>query len=209
MIVALYFPGYVLELSVSKWVSSVQTLKKLELQGPAAGTRRYASLFEALIPIMKFLPPEDYQARNIALFSDLEGQILEELPRARVEHVGASAVPGAFSKGDLDVFVGVPPEEMAAAIKAIQKLGFTAKQGTLRTPELCMLELEANDPGIAIQVVANGSRFEFFITFRDALIQSPELLSSYNQLKERCSGATQESYRDKKSSFIESVLDVH
>ena len=158
---------------------------------------------------MNFLPPEDYQARNIALFDDLKNHILVELPNARIEHIGASAIPGAYSKGDLDIFVGVPLEEMDVSIRAIEKLGFNPKKDTLRTPELCMLELGANRSDVAIQLVGNGSKFEFFIAFRDALIHSPRLLSSYNRLKESCAGMDYESYRERKSEFIEAVLDAH
>ena len=157
---------------------------------------------------MKFLPPEDYQQKNHGLFQDLRSRILKSLPDARVEHIGASAVPGAYSKGDLDIFVGVPADEIDATIEAIEDLGFKIKKNTLRTPDLCMLELGTGEPGIAVQVVANGSRFESFITFRDALIKSPELLSRYNELKETCSGMDHESYRDKKSAFIEHVLNA-
>lgn len=156
---------------------------------------------------MKFLPPEDYQQRNLDLFQDLKSRILKELPDARVEHVGASAIPGALSKGDLDIFVGVAAEALDGSIEAIESMGFRVKQDTLRTPELCMLELGTEGPAVAVQLVANGSRFESFIKFRDALIQSPQLLACYNELKKSCAGMNPESYRARKSTFIEGILD--
>ena len=68
-----------------------------------------------------------------------------------------------------------------------------------------MLELRGGSTDIAVQVVANGSSFESFLTFRDALIRSPALLSSYNKMKQARAGMDPESYRDRKSSFIEGV----
>jgi len=42
------------------------------------------------------------------------------VPSATVEHVGATAVPGLLTKGDLDLLVRVPPGEVDAAIEALQ-----------------------------------------------------------------------------------------
>lgn len=156
---------------------------------------------------MKFLPPSQYQDRNRKLFDLYRARILEKLSFARVEHIGASAMPGAYSKGDLDIFVGVPVEAIEPSVDALASLGFEVKRDTLRTPELCMLVLPDNDPDIAVQLVANESRFESFITFRDALVRSQDLLTRYNALKLECSGMDQESYRERKAAFIEAVVD--
>ncbi|UZD58910.1 GrpB family protein [Shewanella algae] len=76
---------------------------------------------------------------------------------------------------------------------------------TLRTSELCMLESVRGD-NVALQVVVNGSIYEFFLTFRDKLIANPEIVKKYNHLKVCCKLLTSEEYRDKKSIFIETVL---
>lgn len=64
--------------------------------------------------------------------------------------------------------------------------------------------LESNEPDVALQVVAN--KYKFFITFRNALINSPELLSSYNSLKKNCAFFCEEDYRKVKSDFIYRAL---
>lgn len=97
---------------------------------------------------------------------------------------------------------------MNSSIQAIESLGFEVKPDTLRTRELCMLVLPDSRPDVAVQLVANGSQFESFIDFRDALLQSPGLLSRYNALKLECTGKDSESYRDVKSVFIESALNA-
>ncbi len=56
---------------------------------------------------MKFYPAEQYQAACNELFVRYERDIKTLIPNARVEHVGASSIPFAVSKGDLDIFVGV------------------------------------------------------------------------------------------------------
>ncbi|MCG9546081.1 GrpB family protein [Vibrio sp. Isolate33] len=154
---------------------------------------------------MKFYLAEQYQAACHEMFARYERDIKKLVPNARVEHVGASSIPSAVSKGDLDIFVGIEPSELEYAAEQLTTLGFKEKLDTLRTPELCMLESTSSDD-VALQVVANGSEFECFLTFRDKLRAAPALVEQYNALKMSCKGWQQEEYREKKATFIEYVL---
>ncbi|MEZ9157894.1 GrpB family protein [Vibrio lentus] len=154
---------------------------------------------------MKFYSAEQYQAACNKLFVRYERYIKKLIPNARVEHVGASSIPSVVSKGDLDIFVGIESSELEYAVEQLTTLGFKEKLDTLRTPELCMLESTSSDD-VALQVVANGSEFECFLTFRDKLRANPALVQQYNTLKMSCEGWPQDEYREKKSDFIEHVL---
>lgn len=157
---------------------------------------------------MRFFNPEEYQAFNEKLFLRYKSKIEEVLPDVRVEHIGASAIPTAISKGDLDIFVGVEAFELERAVQLLVTLGFQEKFDTLRTLELCMLESSSTED-VAIQVVASGSEFEFFLIFRDKLRSNMSLVQQYNELKLSCEGLSQDTYRLKKSAFIEQVLFIY
>ncbi|WP_210473425.1 GrpB family protein [Vibrio crassostreae] len=154
---------------------------------------------------MKFYRAEQYQTACHEMFARYERGIKKLIPNARVEHVGASSIPSAVSKGDLDIFVGIESSELEYAAEQLTTLGFKEKLDTLRTPELCMLESTSGDD-VALQVVANGSEFECFLTFRDKLRANPALVQQYSTLKISCEGWPQEEYREKKADFIEHVL---
>ena len=156
---------------------------------------------------MKFYSAEQYQAACSKLFVRYGRDIKMLTPNARVEHVGASSIPFAVSKGDLDIFVGVDLGELEDVIERLTTLAFKEKLDTLRTPELCMLESTSGDD-VALQVVANGSEFECFLAFRDKLRANPVLVEQYNTLKMSCEGWPQEEYREKKADFIEHVLEL-
>ncbi|WP_373952304.1 GrpB family protein [Vibrio pomeroyi] len=156
---------------------------------------------------MKFYPAEQYQTACHEKFARYERDIRKLIPNTRVEHVGASSIPSAVSKGDLDISVGVELGELEDVIGRLTTLGFKEKLDTLRTPELCMLESTSSDD-VALQVVANGSEFECFLTFRDKLRATPALVEQYNALKVSCEGWPQEEYREKKADFIEHVLGL-
>lgn len=152
---------------------------------------------------MKFYEQDEYQERCSALFLKIKSEISAVLPSAKIEHIGSSSVPGAISKGDLDIYVGVDSQAHEGAVLALIDCGYREKLDTLRTPELCMLVAQED---IALQVVAAGSQYEFFIRFRDLLRSKPGLVKQYNDLKLSCTGFSEEQYRVIKSRFIENVL---
>ncbi|WP_205620005.1 GrpB family protein [Dasania marina] len=139
---------------------------------------------------------------------ELLPKIKEIFPDSRVEHVGSSSIPGAISKGDLDIFLGVGKEEFSEAIQQLGSLGFYEKEDTLRTESLRMMITNLYSEDVAIQVVENGSEYDFFVEFRDKLRSNPELVSQYNKLKLGCIGMEYNRYRDIKSAFVESVLNT-
>lgn len=47
-------------------------------------------------------------------------QVLRLVPDAEVEHVGATSVPGALTKGDLDVLVRVHPSQFSRSVAAMR-----------------------------------------------------------------------------------------
>lgn len=137
---------------------------------------------------MKFYYPDQYQPSCEKLFVDYRSKIKQLLPYAMIEHIGASSIPQAISKGDLDIFVGVEANDLEDAVKVLKSLDFEEKIDTLRTAHLCMLE-STSDENVALQVVANGTEFECFLTFRDKLRTNPDLVQQYNDLKLSCRGA--------------------
>ena len=155
---------------------------------------------------MEFLEPNAYQTSARKLFDELSSAIRRALPASRIEHIGSSAIDGMLSKGDLDLFVGVEAQEFPVAIAAVESLGFRIKTESFRNESLCPFESAAYPLPVGLQLVANRSEFECFITFRDRLSADENLRSAYNQLKRNASSLSGDEYRQLKSAFIENVL---
>ncbi|HEY0886081.1 MAG TPA: GrpB family protein [Ramlibacter sp.] len=155
---------------------------------------------------IRLLTPSEYQPEAAAAFAVIARRLMGVLPSIQVEHVGASAVPGAISRGDLDILVLVDAASFDVTHAAIKRLGFAEKPGTLRTAGLCMLVPTAEQEDVAVQLVAKGSEFEFFLTFRDALRARRDLVVEYNELKERAASLGEDGYREAKNGFIRRVL---
>jgi GrpB-like predicted nucleotidyltransferase (UPF0157 family)/RimJ/RimL family protein N-acetyltransferase len=155
---------------------------------------------------VKFLEPDAYQPLARELFDQLSFKIRQAIPAARIEHIGSSAIEGAVSKGDLDIFVGVEPELFQDAIISIKSLGFQIKAESFRNESLCQFEWHDYPLPVGLQLAMNRSEFEFFLAFRDRMNADADLRSSYNQLKRQACDLNEDEYRRVKSKFIENVL---
>lgn len=155
---------------------------------------------------MQLLAPDDYQSRVADNFARVAGRLRALLPGARIEHVGSSSIPGAISRGDLDICVLVSAGDFEAVCGEIKDLGYAEKLDTLRTSELCMLVPTTRGDDHAIQLVSIGSEFEFFLAFRDTLRADTELVIEYNRIKEQSAPLGEAAYREAKSAFIRGVM---
>lgn len=126
-------------------------------------------------------------------------------PQADIRHIGATAIPGCLTKGDLDVVVRVRPADFAAADAALASR-FARNEGSIRTETFSAFEDASSHPHLGIQLATIDGPFDVFHLFVDALRGSPSLVEDYNALKRRHDGAEMARYRAAKDAFIEEVL---
>jgi GrpB-like predicted nucleotidyltransferase (UPF0157 family) len=156
---------------------------------------------------IRIRPASEVRAAAERAFDEHRREILAALPGAEVEHVGATAVPGSVTKGDVDVLVRVGAGEFDAACAALKRM-YSVHQPHNWTPTLAsFVDREATDIAVGVQLVAGGSNDDvMFAAFRDALTRDPQLLAEYNALKRRHDGEQYERYTEIKGRFIEKVL---
>lgn len=82
---------------------------------------------------MRFYFAEEYQPQCNARFAYYQTQIKALLTNAEIEHIGASSIPNAISKGDLDIYIAMDQSEFNDAIQKLCYLNFQEKLATLRT----------------------------------------------------------------------------
>jgi GrpB-like predicted nucleotidyltransferase (UPF0157 family) len=151
---------------------------------------------------------DDIEAIARAAFERHRCEVVSLLPYAEVEHVGATAVPGALTKGDVDLLVRVSGQDFAEAT-GILRTRYIVHQPHNWTRTLASFKAsDASEPEVGVQLVVAGSDADgFFAPFRDALINNPALLAEYNELKLHLDGLDYESYTERKGRFVENVLD--
>lgn len=154
------------------------------------------------------LHPDPDRARADAeqLFERISLELARILPAsADIRHVGATAVRGCLTKGDLDIVGRVAAEDFVAADAALATR-FARNVGSKRTETFSSFEDDATSPHLGIQLTVAGGADDYFHLFADALGRDPELVARYNALKRRFDGKPMDVYRAAKSAFIRDVL---
>ena len=154
---------------------------------------------------VEFVDGEGIASRVLTLFEELRAMLAAVLPAAGIEHVGSTAIPGAVTKGDLDVCVLVDASAFREADRVLAER-FARNVGSYQSESLSSFVDDSRPIPVGVQLVVRGGAEDFFVRWRDLVRRSPQVLSDYNQLKHEWHGGSHEGYRAAKSQFIEDTL---
>jgi GrpB-like predicted nucleotidyltransferase (UPF0157 family) len=156
---------------------------------------------------LQFLPSESYRPQVDAVLHQISSMVQQVLPDADVQDMGSTAVPGALTKGDLDVNVRVSNRKQFHHIVEWLRSRFPVHQPENWTASYASFadEHEYELP-VGIQVTIRGDVDDKFVCQRDRLASSPELLAMYNNLKMTFESGDVDAYREAKWAFIEEHL---
>ena len=124
---------------------------------------------------------------------------------ADIRHIGATAVPGCVTKGDLDIVVRVAAEDFDKADVCLARM-LDRNKGSVRTATFAAFEDNSAAPHLGVQLAAIDGPEDFLHLFVDALNASPPLVAAYNELKTRFDGHPMDEYRRAKDAFVARVL---
>src|SRR5688572_16960802 len=144
------------------------------------------------------MPPEsnfvlhrdDAEARVDAerLFGRVSSELRALLPSAAdIRHIGATAVPGCVTKGDLDIVVRVAAEDFPTTDQALAGR-FSRNVGSKRTASFSSFEDGHVSPHLGIQLTVAGGEDDNFHLFVEALRRDRKLVAQYNALKREFDG---------------------
>lgn len=157
-------------------------------------------------PRFRLVDTEPARDKAQALFERVRNWLAPLLPTdGDIRHIGATAVPGCLTKGDLDIVVRVPGQDFQQA-DALLAEHFARNDGSIRTVSFSAFEDASTDPHLGIQLTMMDGPHDFFHLFVEALRRSPELVSDYNTLKLQHEGSDMAVYRAAKDDFVERVL---
>ncbi|MBL8883687.1 MAG: GrpB family protein [Hyphomicrobium sp.] len=160
-------------------------------------------------PPFQLVDTEPAREKAQRLFERVRNSLMPLLPSdADIRHIGATAVPGCLTKGDLDIVIRVSGKAFHQA-DALLAGHFVRNDGSIRTAGFSAFEDASSDPHLGIQLTMIGGPHDFFHLFVEALRRSPDLVSEYNTLKLHHEGSDMTVYRAAKDAFIERVLAGH
>lgn len=159
--------------------------------------------------VQRFRLTEDNAAAHAAadqLFAVVRRALEIVLPlETEILHVGATAIPGCLTKGDLDIVVRVERPAFAIAEHCLAAR-FTRNGGSVRTDDFAAFQDDGWTPHLGIQLTLKGGPFDVFHRFAAALRADPELVARYNTLKRAHHDHPMTVYRAAKDAFIGDVL---
>lgn len=127
-----------------------------------------------------------------------------------IEHVGSTSVPNMCAKPIIDLDVIVRREDVAAAIAAVEALGYR-HEGDLGVEGREAFRWTAEFPEHHLYVCPEGSpAFERHVLLRDYLRTHPEKAREYAELKKRLAQQFHDDrskYQAAKADFVDSLIE--
>lgn len=152
-------------------------------------------------------PAEHFERAARAEFESERSKIARLLPEADVRHIGGTSVPGALTKGDLDIQVRVSPERFAPAVSRLRQIYATVNEDVWDAE----FAVFAARPGplpepTRISIAAVGSLYDRNgAGLWDLVAAHPPLLRRYNDLKKKHVAEGRQAYEDAKAAFFKGL----
>lgn len=154
---------------------------------------------------MRLVPNRPAARAAERLFRRLRLRIARRVPRGVILHIGATAIRGLATKGDLDLVVRVRPNDFPAADRALAAL-FDRNLGSDRSVSFAAFKDDHAAPPLGVQLVAIGSTHDDFHVLKDLVARDPALRWQLRLLKRRFHGRSMDRYRAAKGRLLERAL---
>lgn len=152
-------------------------------------------------PDMVFYPSEKFANEIKIVFSDIHRRVREILPEVEILHVGGSSIPGALTKGDLDIQIRVLKKELGTAATLLELI-FEPNNMELWNGDLAIFRDEQQYCWkVDILMTVIGTKEDDCFKFRDLLMIRPDLLEQYNAIKLKYEGGVFRDYKEEKDVF--------
>jgi GrpB-like predicted nucleotidyltransferase (UPF0157 family) len=138
-----------------------------------------------------------------AAFRVVRDRLRRVLPKARIEHVGSTAIPGSEAKPILDVSVGLAPGSRLR-VDAARSIGLEFRSVSPESAHFVVRDRRGRHI-VHVHVNPRDSEAELrLIRFRDYLRAHPDAVQEYAEVKRRAPATTRgrERYTEAKGPFI-------
>ena len=155
--------------------------------------------------VVKFVKTDDIADKVKALFGAEKEHLAKNLPKAIIEHVGGTSIPGSISKGDIDINIRVQPEDFEKTMEILKTIYKAHRPDTWPEGFACFKDVPRN---LDIQLTIIGSAGDYFVMQREYLKNHPEVVSELNALKEQFEGKDEREYGNAKGKFFEHLNSI-
>jgi GrpB-like predicted nucleotidyltransferase (UPF0157 family) len=140
---------------------------------------------------LRFRPATELWPLVDRAFQQHSREVRRLVPGAEVEHMGATAVPGSLTKGDLDLLVRVAPENFPGAVESLtSRYAIHQPENWTATYASFFDERDDHLP-VGVQLVVTGSDIDdAFVAIRQLLRAGPTWSSARTSSSGRSKAVT-------------------
>jgi GrpB-like predicted nucleotidyltransferase (UPF0157 family) len=140
------------------------------------------------------------------IVSTLFERVAALFPHAEWHHIGATAVAGSLTKGDIDILCRVPQSDFDGVRDELGR-HFVIKQRVNWTSNFASFGDDTSySIPVGIQLVARDSVSDFFLFQRDYLIAHPDATEEYNKIKAAHASDGPARYWKAKDAFLAKIV---
>lgn len=156
---------------------------------------------------MKFIQTQSIIGTANLVYAEKVLKLKKLLPFTEVHHVGSTAVPGSLTKGDLDINIRVIQEDFDESVKILKSHYDIAQPQNWKPYFASFQDTGEKRISTGIQLSVIDSPGDCFLRIRQALLDSPEVLKTYNAMKQRHEGDNPSVYWKDKDAFFSKLLE--
>ena len=155
--------------------------------------------------MVRFRPTREFAKEANQLFLEQRRRVLRLLPYAKIKHIGSTAISGALTKGDLDIFVIVPRSRFKGSIARLRRI-YKVNQLKNWTKSFASFKDDSSfGLKFGLQLVSDVKKYDFLIHV-NLFKKNPRLLRQYNELKQKYHGKRMRDYRKAKEQFLTKLV---
>ena len=140
------------------------------------------------------------------LFEHHVKKISERLPGLEIEHVGGSSIPGALTKGDLDIVIRTERDSFLKIVEALKELYGPKYVDSLWNENFALYQDYTSPVKVDIMVTIKDSPYDTFTKVRDFLIANKDALDEYNEIKTHFNKIPYPEYLERKLVFFQKII---
>ncbi len=157
---------------------------------------------------IKFMKSEFFKESGNETFSHIKELIESLTPAAEVIHIGGGSIPGALTKGDVDIQIRIDRTQFEEVVKSFGQV-FQINNTELWSEDLAIFKSIYLQMKVDILVTVVGSRSDNCHKFKKLLLTREDILEEYNQMKASFQNQEMQDYKVAKAKFyqrLESLL---
>ncbi len=128
------------------------------------------------------------------------------LPKAEFHHVGATAICGALTKGDVDVLLRVEQADFTSAVSVLRR-HFAIKQPENWTESFASFgDDDAYPFPLGVQLMVRDSESDFMLFLHEYFSSNAVRLAEYNRIKTESAPLGPDAYWRAKDRYLSAIL---